>query len=436
MKFLIKGGVIALAILAVGLVVSLHDAEAMPTFARKYNVDCSMCHTIVPKLNRTGYEFRLAGYRLPDQIGQDASANFRLGDFFSARIQAGYKYTNHNADAKNGDYNNSDLYFKEFTMYPLTGSWGKNFGSLAEISMAPGESPEIENAYVRYVNGNKDAWWQARLGIVHAWEGFGASDRPLSLSRPLFQTSKATGSPFKFWSQDEMALEVGYNMANTGTSIALRVSNGITEDGEPAQSIQTAGGDDFAKDSSITAHNDKSYSVVVNQFINDDSAVTLYYYRGNVPYTNTPESITLPSGGGPVLYTPAGTYTKDTFSRFAAYANFWAMPDQLNLLAGYGWGKDDLDNSSLNTNMDKSKGYFVEADYHVSPTLAFAARYDTWDPSNKTSDDKKKAYTLSANVFTMQGLQLITDYRHVKSDVSGGGSDKDDSIEARMIYIW
>ncbi len=414
MKRLFQGTILVLAVFAFTFVMLGSDASAMPTFARKYNVDCSMCHTIVPKLNRNGYEFRLAGYRMPDQIGEDASANFRLGDFFSARIQAGYKYTKHDDDAADSDYNNSDLYFKEFTMYPLTGSWGKHFGSLAEISMPPGESPELENAYVRYVNGNKDAWWQARLGIVHAWEGFGASDRTLSLSRPLFQTSKATGSPFKFWSQDEMAAEVGYYMATTGTSIALRMSNGVTAGGHPAQSIQTSGGSEFAKDSDQTAHNDKSYSVVVNQFINDDSAVTLYYYRGAYPYAAD---------------------NRDTFSRFAAYANFWAMPDQLNLLAGYGWGKEDLDDNSV-ANLDKSKGYFVEADYHVSPTLAFAARFDKWDPSNKNSDDKKSAVTLSANIFTMEGLQLITDYRHVKSDASGGGSDKDDSLEARMIYIW
>lgn len=399
---------VASLVIFVGCFMVPTPSEAIPAFARKYNVDCSMCHTIVPKLNRTGYEFRLAGYRMPDQIGQDASANFRLGDFFSARIQTGYKYTNHNAEATNGDHNESNLFFKEFTMYPLAGSWGKNFGSLTEISMAPGESPELENGFVRYASGNKDAWWQARLGIMHAWEGFGASDRTVSLSRPLFQTSNATGSNFKLWSKDEMAAEVGYNMANTGTSVAFRVSNGITDTGEPAQ------GGDFTKDTSKTAHNDKSYSLVVNQFINDDSAVSLYYYRGAVPYASD---------------------NKDNFSRFAAYANFWAMPDQLNLLAGYGWGKEDLADNSV-ANLDKSKGYFVEADYHVSSTLALAARFDKWDPSNKNSDDKKTAVTLSGNVYTMEGLQLITDYRHVKSDVSGGGSDKDDSLEARMIYIW
>lgn len=38
-------------------------AEAMPAWSRKYNADCSLCHTTYPRLNRTGYEFMMRGYR-------------------------------------------------------------------------------------------------------------------------------------------------------------------------------------------------------------------------------------------------------------------------------------------------------------------------------------------------------------------------------------
>ncbi len=43
-------------------------AEAIPAFARKYNVDCSVCHTVWPRLSRTGYEFRRLGFRFPDEV--------------------------------------------------------------------------------------------------------------------------------------------------------------------------------------------------------------------------------------------------------------------------------------------------------------------------------------------------------------------------------
>jgi hypothetical protein len=40
-------------------------------------------------IEQTGYEFRLAGYRLPDEIGKK-EADFKLGDFFTARLQGTY----------------------------------------------------------------------------------------------------------------------------------------------------------------------------------------------------------------------------------------------------------------------------------------------------------------------------------------------------------
>ncbi len=38
-------------------------AQAMPAWSRKYNADCTLCHTTYPRLNRTGYEFKKRGYR-------------------------------------------------------------------------------------------------------------------------------------------------------------------------------------------------------------------------------------------------------------------------------------------------------------------------------------------------------------------------------------
>jgi len=48
------------------------------------------------------------------------------------------------------------------------------------------QSIAIENAYVRYVRGNENAFFTVRAGVFHPFEGFGASDRPLSNARTLF----------------------------------------------------------------------------------------------------------------------------------------------------------------------------------------------------------------------------------------------------------
>ena len=48
---------------------SIHfQVEAEPSWARRYNAKCTLCHTTYPRLNRTGYEFKRLGYRLPKEV--------------------------------------------------------------------------------------------------------------------------------------------------------------------------------------------------------------------------------------------------------------------------------------------------------------------------------------------------------------------------------
>src|SRR5438874_10414382 len=191
-KLILKRILLGIFISLMGLPV----ANAMPLFARKYGVPCSTCHTTIPRLNETGYKFRAAGFRLLDEIGKEQDKKFELGDYFAARLQARYdtQVTNQPNGAANANVINNvpgprtstnALSFQEFTLYPLTGSWGKYFGSLAELSTSPEDVFEIENAYVRFVFGNSDKFFTARVGIFHPWEGFGASDRPFSNARPF-----------------------------------------------------------------------------------------------------------------------------------------------------------------------------------------------------------------------------------------------------------
>jgi hypothetical protein len=56
------------------------DAQAIPAFARKYDVNCTVCHTRVPRLNRTGERFLENGYQLPGTEDGDTIKKSRLGD--------------------------------------------------------------------------------------------------------------------------------------------------------------------------------------------------------------------------------------------------------------------------------------------------------------------------------------------------------------------
>ncbi len=424
------------------------NASAMPNFARRYNADCGLCHTQVPKLNRFGYEFRLAGYRAPGEIGKDEKP-FNLGDFFTARIQEQYNYQKHETPTGAGKTTNSQLEFVEATLYPLTGAWGKNFASLVELSMAPGDIFEVENAYVRGAWGDQDGWFQAKIGVMHPWEGFGASDRPLGNIRPLFQkmsagaqkgdggvASAASGSPFYLWNLDESAAEVGYHYPKTGTSVAARVSNGLIWNPDAPNFVDPAQGGELSKGRTDPAHNSKNYQFFLNQFITDSSAVSLVYYHGSMPYVKPDE---LAAGvSNPV----------NTFDRLALYGNYFVLP-KLNLLAGYSRGKDDVDKASVASaaaasgltlfnpnNLGKNKGYFLEANYHAAPKFAFGGRYDMFDPSDAVSHNTTKAATLFANWSVYQGLQLIGDIQRKKTELTAGGENTDTQFLLRGIIIF
>lgn len=56
-------------------------AEAIPAWARKYELTCTECHTAWPKLNSYGREFKMAGYRIPDEQKAIEDYNTVLDDF-------------------------------------------------------------------------------------------------------------------------------------------------------------------------------------------------------------------------------------------------------------------------------------------------------------------------------------------------------------------
>ena len=55
------------------LTVWLHfdPAEAVPAFARQYDMQCSTCHTRPPRLNSFGEQFHLMGFQMPSAARPD-----------------------------------------------------------------------------------------------------------------------------------------------------------------------------------------------------------------------------------------------------------------------------------------------------------------------------------------------------------------------------
>jgi len=64
-------------------------AAAVPVFARKYGVNCTLCHSAYPRLNDFGTRFRMNGYQLPGKESEERTV-LETPAPFAARISGGF----------------------------------------------------------------------------------------------------------------------------------------------------------------------------------------------------------------------------------------------------------------------------------------------------------------------------------------------------------
>lgn len=55
------------------------NSEAIPAFARKYNLTCTVCHTKPPRLNPFGEAFHMAGFQIPMTTGGETIKKTHIG---------------------------------------------------------------------------------------------------------------------------------------------------------------------------------------------------------------------------------------------------------------------------------------------------------------------------------------------------------------------
>ncbi len=414
----------AFILAAVVAMLSSTTATAMPLFARRENVPCAACHSQVPRLNRTGYEYRRAGFRFPETLGK-AEKPFNFGDFFTGRLQSNVTYTHSDDNGAKSD--NFQFNFVEATLYPLTGSWGRWFSSLTELSVSSEDFFEIENAYVRGNYGKPEHFVHARFGVFHPFEGYGASDRPNGLTRPFIQRIPASFNQSTFftpWNFDQVGLELGYTFK--GFSASFSVLNGtFVRSDEGALKAFPAQGGALLKTATAPASNYKDFQLFLNQMIGERIGLSAYYYHGwiDLPYVLTEDPVK------PNLWT-------NSFDRFAFYA--WGQPlKHLALQGGIQLGIDHRFDAVANTTGDTflSWGGFAEVLVPIFETLTGSVRYDFFDPASDKGRNELHGVTAAINWYHRTGLQLITEYGFRDTRQPGKDDKQDHSLQLRVIFI-
>ncbi len=173
---------------------SASNARALPSWARKYNMNCSGCHyPTVPRLNATGLSFKWAGYRMPSEIGKNAEVK-KIEEYLAARVVVQYDYTKTEkqpADANSLGLPSASLF--------AAGAIGTNYGAYMEFEREPEGTIDLIGQ-IGGVWGKENGFGGVRVGQGHMIIGGAVAgfDRPTGIVSPLaLSVSTTRGVPLR-----------------------------------------------------------------------------------------------------------------------------------------------------------------------------------------------------------------------------------------------
>lgn len=345
---------------------SLYAHASIPAWARRYNVNCSHCHTpAVPRLNATGIRFRWAGYRMPEDLGTSVNVE-KVQNYLAARGRIHYDF-----DKTQGrPTTTSSFAFPDATIF-YSGPFGKSYGAFFELERAAEDNLELQ-AHVESAWGKeKTGWGGFRVGVMH-WllrDGVAGFDRPTGVGTTIPLSGTLTSAiPFTF-GNDQFGLEAYYVKGRN--RISVEMLNGINAEGK---------GDEKDPD------NRKDF-VLSDQLLFDEagSGLTAVGYFGTL------------KGADP---TPSVANLTSHFWRVALSANkFFARNWEAQGGVAYGQDKDlpVVTGGAFTTPKVKGLGYWVYAGYTFASKSADAGstpptlfgRFDFLDPNTSVDNNAR-----------------------------------------------
>ena len=157
--------------------ISPEPAHAVPAFARKYNVNCSVCHTRPPRLNTFGERFLENGYQMPGTEDGGILGKRKLGDLTLDDVSQYVAFRLRGNALRNFNYSQSgatgitedraEMAFPEvFSMF-TTGTVTHNVGFFVELETnLEEEATGVERGFVTFNNLGKHDLAHLRVGKI------------------------------------------------------------------------------------------------------------------------------------------------------------------------------------------------------------------------------------------------------------------------------
>ena len=343
-------------------------ANALPAFARREKVSCTMCHEngSAPHLNEFGYLYRRMAFHWPGRLGDEKADEeaMEVTRHLAVGVNVGYSYAGNSNGPGTQTVTMNGINVPEVELWPLVGGFFGNWGVWSEIDAAPETNTQggvaISQADLRYAVGSPEAFINARAGMI-AGEGFGASDQWLDdgniplmdrLSANYNQDTMVT--PWGAMGMPELGFEIGLNYQRSHLTLGLY--DGFTDLGgtSPNYQIQAA----TAKQGDVGM---RDFRLQLDQFIGQLGEITAGYYYGAVP-----------------MMDPSNSFAwLDHYGQARLYLTAFAIPSRLDLLLGGGWMKNEFVTTvPTPAGTFETKSGFLGANYYVMPHLTVSGRIE------------------------------------------------------------
>jgi len=175
----IQTGLMLSMLVVIAGVVMMGTAQAVPSFAAKYEKNCSYCHNAWPQLNSKGRKFKEQSYRFKEDLEEEGkiTSYYEAGDFPISGLIVARPYDKKDS----GDRMVRAIHEVELF---IAGTVGKNVSVFAEIEAEDesGFSPEVGSAALSYRFSNaatlQMTWSQANWA-----DGYGLLGNHFRLTR-------------------------------------------------------------------------------------------------------------------------------------------------------------------------------------------------------------------------------------------------------------
>ncbi|HKE56516.1 MAG TPA: hypothetical protein VKB46_07440 [Pyrinomonadaceae bacterium] len=409
-------------VLLLGILVVSGECSAMPMFARRYNVPCSTCHTSPPRLNETGYRFRAAGFRMPEELGHALEGKQDLLNHIGFRLQPRVMVVHSAIGTATKTENEAQLFASEG--YLWYGPISKHFSASAKVTFWPEESTETEQherfeGVVRFDYGSSDNFIDIRAGVPHPLEGFGGSESySVANTKPFIQELKTAN-----FNQDtfftpaglhQMAVAVGYYHKRTTIRGAVLSGMRLLEDHEHGD-LEPFGRKEPLTESMTGSDGGPDVQVFFNQILHPDGGnFSVYYYNGRsmLPRLDLlpPPEVTDPFDNATRVAPEEAAdlqFFKNNFQRLAFYAGYPIK--KVSLLGGIQYGRDEIGSGGHFSSL----GDFAEANVKILNDISVAGvRFDWFDPARVKSNNEITGITPYINIWLRSQLRIAAEYQY------------------------